>query len=162
MAKGNEIIVSGNPKGVFLEGIIASGETPSPGTVMQIKAATEPVGGRHTWEVYDAGNDGDQRLIAVLLPDSLQGKLATDAYAAGKRCFLYCPIAGEDLNMLVAVSGTGTGDSQAIGDLLIVDDGTGILVPTSSGEESEPFIVMETLADVVAGGTLTWCKFTGY
>jgi len=158
--KGNEIILSANPRGVEKEGIVYG--TPKPGTVMQIKAATEPVGGRHTWEVYNASADGDQRIIAVLLPDQLQGKIATDAYVTGSRCFLYCPAMGEELNMLVSAAGTGTGDSVAIGDLLIVDDGTGLLVATSSGEESEPFVVMETLTDVVAGGTLTHCMFTGY
>ncbi len=157
---GNEILLAANPKGVFLEGTISG--TPKPGTVMQVKAATEPVGGRPTFEVYNAAADGDQRLIAVLLEDHLQGKIATDAYVTGSRGFLYVPAAGEELNMLVAVSGTSTGDAQAIGDLLIVEDGTGLLVPTSSGEESEPFIVMETLTDVVAAGTLTHVMHTGY
>ena len=162
MAKGSEIIVSSNPKGVFLEGVMASGQTPKPGTLMQIAAAVEPISGRHSWTAYDVNADGDQRLMAVLLPDQLQGKGPTDAYAAGDRCFLYCPIAGEDLNMLVSAAGTGASDAQAIGDLYIADDGTGYLVATSSGEESEPFICMETVADVVATGTLVWCKFTGY
>lgn len=157
--KGSEIILSANPKGVFLEGIVSG--TPKPGTVMQIKAATEPEGGRHTWEVFNQASDGTLALIAVLLPDELQGKLATDAYVTATRCFLYCPIAGEELNMLVAAPGTGTGDSFAIGDRLMVDDGTGILVADSSGA-SVPFLVMETVADVVAAGSLVHCMYTGH
>lgn len=160
MAKGSSIVVSGNPKGVFLEGVIASGETPKPGTVLQIKAATEPIGGRHTWEIFDAGADGDQRLVAVLLPDSLQGKVATAAYAAGDRCSLYVPAAGEDLNMLYK-NIAGTGDLFAIGDLMIVDDGTGKLVATTGTPESESFVCMETVAAITAD-TLVWSKFTGY
>lgn len=162
MAKGNEIIVSAEPMGRFLEGIISG--TPSPGTVMQVKAATEPVNGRHTWEVYNAAADGNQRLIAVLLPDRLQGKLATDAYADGDRCFLYCPIAGEELNMLVTDVNTGTSDSFAIADILIVDDGTGKLIATTGTPESEPFICLETYADPTSTQTdfLLWCMFTGY
>jgi len=120
MAQGNEIVLTAFPKGVRREGIISG--TPSPGTVMQLVAATEPVAGRYTWEVYDADADGDQRIIACLDRDGLVGQLATTAYVDGARCFLYCPIMGEEMNMLVAAAGTGTGDAKAIGDLFMVDD----------------------------------------
>lgn len=160
MAKGNEIVVSNEPRGRFMEGIVSG--TPSPGTVMQIKAATEPIGGRLTWEAYNADADGDQRLMAVLLPDWLQGKVNTDAYADGDRCFLYCPLPGDELNMLVSAAGTGTGDAMAIGNLLIVNDGDGLLIATTGTPESEPFIVLETVADVAAAGTLTHVMFTGF
>ncbi len=158
MAQGNEIIVTSPARGVHLEGIIDG--TPKPGTVMQIKAATEPVGGRHTWEDYDVAADGDQRLIAVLLPDALQGKLATDAYVSGDRGFLYVPLPGEDLNMLV-LNISGTGDLFAIGDILMVNDGDGKLIATTGSPESEPFIVMQTVAAITVD-TLIWCKFTGF
>jgi len=160
MAVGNEIIASAEPRGRFIEGIVSG--TPKPGTVMQVKSATEMIGGRFTWEVYDANSDGDQRLIAVLLPDQLQGKLATAAYVDGDRCFLYCPLPGDELNMRVYAAGTATSDALAIAGLLIVDDGTGVLIATSSGEESEPFISLETVADLVADGALVHCMFTGY
>lgn len=159
MAKGNDIIVSSPAQGVRLEGVVSG--TPSPGTIMQIAAATEPVGGKHTWEVFNQSADGVEALIAVLLPDHLQGKTATDAYVTGTRCFLYCPAMGEELNVLVAAPGTGTGNSFAIGDRLMVDDGTGLLVADSSGD-SVPFVVLETVADVVAGGTLTHVMYTGH
>jgi len=158
MSKGSEIIVSGEPRGVFLEGFVSG--TPKPGTVMQIVAGTEPVGGRHTWEAYNADADGNQRLAAVLLPDQLQGKLATDAYASGDRCYLYAPAMGEELNMLVA-NISGTGDAFAIGDILMVDDGTGKLIATTGSPESEPFIVLETVA-ALAADALVWCMYTGY
>jgi len=161
MSLGNNIIVSNEPKGVFKEGVMSG--TPKPGTVMQVKSATEPTGGNSfTWEVFNAAADGDQRLIAVLLADKLQGKVATDAYVTATRCFLYCPVPGEELNMLVSAAGTGTGDSMAIGDLLIVDDGTGLLVATTGDPQSEPFICMETVTDLVADGALIHCMFTGY
>lgn len=158
MPQGNEIIVTSPPRGVHLEGIIDG--TPKPGTVMQIKAAVEPVGGRHTWEDYDVDADGDQRLIAVLLPDQLQGKIAADAYVSGDRGFLYVPLPGEDLNMLV-LNIAGTGDLFAIGDILMINDGDGKLIATTGSPESEPFIVMQTVAAITAD-TLIWCKFTGY
>ena len=159
MAKGNEIIVSAEPGGRFLEGIVSG--TPKPGTVMQLKAATEPVNGRHTWEVFNGAADAERTLIAVLLPDSLQGDIATAAYVDGERCFLYVPIAGEELNMLVA-NIAGTSDTFAIGDRLIVDDGTGKLIATTGSPESEPFIVLETKATALTADALVHCMYTGY
>lgn len=156
--QGNKILIASEPKGVFDEGTISG--TPSPGTLMQIAAATEPVGGRFTFEVYSADADGDQRAIIVLLEKG-EGYSYSDAYVNGDRCFVYYPLPGEDINMIVSASGTSTGDSQAIGDLYIADSGTGLLIATSSGEESEPFICMQTTTDVVAGGTVVWCRVTG-
>ncbi len=158
MASGNEIIVSSPNKGTFLEGIVDG--TPKPGTVMQIEAAVAAVNGRFSWTALDAGADGDQRLIAVLLPDSDQGRLATVAYADNERCFLYCPLPGETLNMLVE-DVAGTGDDFAIGDLLMVDDGTGKLLATTGSPESESFICLEVVTDPTADH-LMWCMYTGY
>ena len=93
MALGNQIIVSDDPKGRFLEGTVSG--TPKPGTVMEIKwtvAATND--DDFTWEPYGTtaasgakgvAADGNQRLIAVLDRDKLQGKAATTAYADGDR-----------------------------------------------------------------------------
>ena len=155
------IVLSAAPTGRFLEGIVDG--TPKPGTIMQLKAATEPVNGRHTWEVYNRDADGNrpQGPIAVLLEDALQGKTVDDAFADGDLCRLYCPIPGDELLCLVAAPGTGTGDALAIGALLMVDDGTGILIATSS-PECEPFVNMETVADLVAAGSLVHVMFTGY
>lgn len=157
MAKGNEIIVSADPKGTFLEGVISG--TPKPGTIMEIVPATATVGGEFTWRAYQPGTDGQQRLIAVLLPDTLQGQLATTAYVSGARCFLYCPIPGEDLNVLKG-DVAGTADDFAIGDLLMVDSGTGKVIATTGTPESNPFICLETVTDPTAD-QLVWVKFTG-
>lgn len=153
------IVLTPEPRGRFLEGICSG--TPKPGTVMQVKAATEPVGGKHTWEVYDAAADGNQRLIAVALEDALQGKTVSDAYVSGDQIFLYCPLPGDELNMLVA-NIAGTSDTFAIGDIMIVDDGTGKLVATTGSPESEPFVVMETVSTALTADALVHCIFTGY
>lgn len=160
MAKGNEIIVTAEPRGIFLEGFVSG--TPKPGTCMQVVAGTEPIGGQHTWEVFDQTEDAQASLIAVLLPDKLQGKMATDAYVTGDRCYLYCPAMGEDVNMLLK-NETGTADTHTIGERLSVDDGTGKLVTTAvgTGAGSVPFICMETLAALMAD-KLAWCKYTGH
>lgn len=158
MTMGNGIIITSEPKGTFVEGIIDG--TPKPGTVMQLKAGVEPVGGRFTYQVYDVAADGVRKQMLVLLPDLFQGRLATDAYASGERGFLYVPVAGEELNMLVA-NISGTGDSFAIGATLMVDDGTGKLIATTGSPQSEPFQVIETTAALTAD-TLVACVFTGY
>ena len=157
MAKGSSIVLAANPRGVFLEGNITG--TDKPGTVMQLDVSEAEDNGRWTWENFDA-TDGNQRLIAVLLPDIYQGKLATDAYVTGTRCFLYVPVAGEELNMII-LDISGTADDFAIGDLLIVDNATGKLIATTGSPESEPFVCLETITDPTAD-TLTRCLYTGY
>lgn len=168
MAKGSEIIVTSNPKGVFREGYVSG--TPKPGTVMEQKIGTAIRGGRWTYEpagttANSGANqgmaaDGNRLPICVLLPDHLQGKLATDAYADGDRCFLYFPVAGEELNMIIE-NQSGTADDFVPGDKLIVDDGTGKLLISASTPEAEPFICLETITDPTAD-TLAWVMYTGY
>lgn len=162
MARGSNIIVSADPGGKFSEGIIAVGQTPKPGTVMQKVHATALVGGRHTYTAFDSSADGVRPLSAiwVLLPDKLQGKTATDAYAAGDRCFLYSPLAGEELNLLL-LDIAGTADDHTAGEQLIIDDGTGKLIATTGSPELEPFTLLETITDPAAD-TLAWCEYTGY
>ncbi len=167
MAQGNKIVVSANPKGRFLEGTVTG--TPKPGQVMEIDWSEAKVNGRFTWEPFGVtaesspkgvGDDGDRRIIAVLIPDYDQGRTATTAYTTGDRCFLYCPLPGEELNMLLEDVG-GTGDDHALGDLLMVDNGTGKLLARDSDAEAIPFICLEVVTDPVAD-TLTHCMFTGY
>lgn len=158
MSVHNQIVLTGAPSGRFLEGIVSG--TPKPGTCMTIKAATEPVGGRLTWEVFNRTADAKRALIAVLLNNWANGKGPTDAYVDGERCFLYCPIFGDEMKMLTA-NIAGTGDAFAIGDLLMVDEDTGKLIATTGSPESQPFQVMETVAALTAD-TLVHCIFTGY
>lgn len=158
MARGSKIIVSNNPRGVFHSGIIYG--TPKPGTVMQIRVSAGLVNGMWTWEVYAPGTDGERRVIAVLLEDDLQGKLATDAYVSGTVGRLYTPIAGEEMNMLMA-DVAGTGDDHTIGETMIVDTGTGKLIATTGSPESEPFRLLETVTDPTAD-QLVWTMYTGY
>lgn len=155
----NSILLSIDAKGRFLEGIISG--TPKPGTCVQVKAATEPVGGRHTWEVYNRDADANRYLVAVLLEAYWLGRGPTDAYVSGEYCRLYCPVPGDELNMLIA-NVAGTSDTFAIGDLLIIDDGTGKLVATTGSPEAEPFIMMETTSTALTADTLKHCMFTGY
>lgn len=148
--RGNEILLCGNPKGVFLEGIVSG--TPAPGTVMVPTTAVD-VNGDFTWQAWTAST-GAAGLQAVLLPDQLQGQLPTTAYVTAKRCFLYVPLPGEFMNMLFA-DVAGTGDIHTVGDLMGVQTSTGLLVINSSFT-STPWMCMETIAAPTAN-TLVMC-----
>lgn len=177
MAKGTSILVSTEPKGVFLEGIVSG--TPVPGTVMEVKPAVAPVGGRFTYQVWSKSS-GAKGLVAVLLGDDLQGKISVganatftasggagggtyqatgDAYVDGTRCFLYCPAAGEDMN-LVFHNVAGTADDIGIGDLFGVEQNTGHLIANSS-YANPCFQALETVTDPTAD-CVVWVKFLGH
>lgn len=158
MSQGSSVVVSSNPKGQFLEGII--GDTSKPGSLMQVKAATAKVGGRFTYIQSAPGTDGVPTLIAVLLEDDEQGKLITDAYVSGTRCRLYCPIAGEELNVIVG-EGAGTSNTFAIGDLFMVDGDGQNLIPSSGSPVSKPFQSLEADTQIASHG-LVLCVYTGH
>lgn len=157
----NTIVLTPAPAGRFLEGILNddAGNGVLPGTFMEIDAAVEPVGGKHTWQAF-SGTTGDRKLIAVLLENEMVGKICTDEISDGQMIRLYVPINGDELLALVSATGTGTGDSLAIADKLILSNG-GTLIATTGSPEAEPFEVMETMSDVEAAGTLTHVIFTG-
>lgn len=164
MAKGNEIIVSPSPRGVFWEGYVNAAL--KPGTCVQIDVS-EGLGndGRPDWEAYNTTYDAERRMVAVLLPDHLKGKTATDAYVSGDRCFVYVPAPGEELNMLIA-NLAGTADDHSFGDFFVINDGDGLLVSAtetggSAAVESEPFQLLEDITDPTAD-TLAHCIYTGY
>lgn len=163
MAKGNEIVVSANPKGYFQEGFINAGETPKPGTIMQIDPTQSTVSGRFVWKTYNRDADGDRPLgpMAVLDIDHLQGKTATDAYAAGDRCFLYIPLPGDELNLLWADADTGTSTNDlSAGTIGIVDDGTGKMIATTGSPETEVAVLLEAISNL-SSDTLGWSMWSG-
>lgn len=162
MARGNEIIVTADPEGAFMEGWIAASTTPKPGTIMQIDPTVALKAGRHTYKAYTPGADGEQPLgpFWVLLADQLQGKLVSDAYAAGDRAFLYSPLPGDELNLLVA-NLAGTADDHALGEKLMVDTGTGLLIATTGSPETEVAVLLEVITDPTAD-TLAWVMWSGH
>ena len=157
MARGNEIIVSANPRGVFDEGYIASGQTPKPGTIMQKDPTVALKGGRHTYKIYDRAADGDRPAgpLYILLADTLQGKLPTTAYAAGDRCFVYSPLPGEELNVLMKYGDVS--DTHAAGEVCIVDDGTGKIIATAGTPQQAPFTLLE--GATLTADALMWCAY---
>ena len=166
MAKGNAIIVTADPCGVFKEGVIDA--TPNPGFIMELKPAVAPVSGRHTWRARSttAGSKGG---IWVLLGDKDQGKLSVgaiasfgmpavgDAYVSGTRGFLYAPLMGDELNLVVK-DVAGTADDVAIGDLFGVN-ATGSIT-ANAAYTSAPFQAMEVVTDPTAN-YLMWVLYLG-
>ena len=162
MARGNCILINGtDPKGRMVEGIIATGETPKPGTILQMDPTVALAGGVHTFKLYNRDADGNNPAGPhyVLLEDSYQGTDATTAYAAGARCRLYPPLPGDELNLLVA-NIAGTADDHSLGEILMVDDGTGKLIATTGSPEKEVAMLLEAITDPTAD-TLAWCVWAG-
>lgn len=164
MAKGNGILVTPEPKGVF-EDIIIVG-TPKPGVVME-RTNAALVGGRASYNpagtTAASGSrgmsaDGDRIGICVLLEDDLRGITSDTAFATGDRGKVYWPTNGEELNMLFQDDGSGTSDDLVVNDKMIVDDGTGKVLKSTGSPEAEPFICLEAVTDPVAD-QLVWCKF---
>lgn len=162
----NEIVLKKMSDGQRLEGIISG--TPKPGTFMQIKAATEPVGGRYTYEVYaPAAGDGTPRQLLILDIDDEQGKTNDDAYEDGKRGFLHVCMPGDVIKARKAdIAGTGSArEDLAIGDRLLIVDGTGKVAKTAVGVANAsavyPLVSMQALVDQPAE-TLVMVQVSGF
>jgi len=157
MARGNRIVVfPADARGNYEEGTIL--DTSSPGTIMEIDPtiALSSGSGRWSWIAANSATDGLNKGSAVLREDLLQGLSMTTAYVSGARCFLYHPIPGDELNCLLGEV-AGTGNTYAIGDVLMQDAETGILVPASTTPGQPWAICLEVLTQV-AGSNLTWVK----
>lgn len=146
-----------------VEGYIGGSETPKPGTAMQIDYTGTLIGNRPPWVAYNRDADGNRPLgpIIILDMDIYQGRLATDAYAAGERCFGFVPLAGCEANVLFG-NAAGTADDVVAGTtLLIPNDGDGKWIPTASTPEVEPALALESISDPTAD-QLIHAIFTGY
>ena len=160
MARGNKIVVNPDARGHYEWGYITTAE--KPGTIMQIDPSVALKAGKHTCVVYDRGADGDQPKgpFAVLDYEPYLGRDAATAYAADDFAKLYFPADGDELNLLVA-NIAGTADDHALGEILMVDDGTGKLIATTGTPETEVAVLLEAITDPTAD-TLAWCRWTGH
>lgn len=158
MARGNSILVTQQyDNEPLIEGIIAAGETPKPGQIVQKQSATALVGGRHTLEIYNADADGGNPKgpYYLLIENKYIGQTVSDAYAAGERCFAVVPRHGDEYNLLL-LNIAGTGDDHTKGEILIIDDTTGKFIATTGTPEQEVAQLLETVTDPTAD-TLAWC-----
>lgn len=161
--QGSNIVVSADVQAFqFKEGIIGTGVTAYPGSIMQIDFSVAPVGGRHTWVLYNRDADGNRPAgpLIILTEDRGQGRDYSTPYTAGERCSGIVPLPGQEFNCLIG-DVSGTADAHTKGEILIVDDGTGELIATTGSPESEPFVLCETLAALTAD-TPAWVMYSGY
>jgi hypothetical protein len=157
--RGSKIIVSSEPQGQLVEGLIATGETPKPGTIVQIDASVALNNGRHTWKIYNADADGGRPKgpYILLKEDDLRGKTYDDAYAAGDRAFGIICHRGDEYNLRL-LDVAGTGDDHTKGEILIIDDTTGKMIATTGTPEDEVAVLLETITDPTAD-TVAWCQW---
>jgi hypothetical protein len=164
--KGQTIIVTGFPKGARDEGILALNAYP--GTKMEIKNGVLPIGGRHTWQPYgtNAGmSTNDPRACAILLADDLQGSAPlTQLLAANNRAFLYFPLPGEDMNILLAgQAGTGSTNAFTIGERLSPQVSatpalTGLYILQGTSASNAEFISKEHIDEIADQTILCWAQ----
>jgi hypothetical protein len=164
MARGNRTVVTADPKGQFEEGYVKTGDTHYPGMIVQKDVSVALKGGRHTFAVYNRDADGNMPAGSYWVVTGELGLMLgipqTTAIAAGERAMYYSPRAGEEVNLLLA-NISGTGDDHALGEILMVDDGTGKLIATTGTPESECALLKEAVTDPTAD-TLAWCEWTGH
>lgn len=163
MARGNSIIVSTEASviGPLTEGYAKTGETPSPGVCVVKDPTVALKHGRHTYKLYAPGTDGEMPAGAkwIVTEDTKLGRTMNDAYAAGEIMRLYCPYAGNEMNLLLA-DVAGTGDDHSAGEKLILDTGTGRFIATTGTPEEEVALLLEAVTDPTAA-TLAWAEWGG-
>lgn len=146
-AKGNKIVLSDKPRGVQME-VTVDGAL-KPGTVVQIKNSSGiDDNGRLTVEAATPGSDGAALDDPLMVLDAMfeWGQLATDAYVSGEPGRVYIPPVGERLNVLFK-DVTGTGESFSFGDLVGIDNGTGLIIADSTFAFL-PFKVLSALSAI--------------
>src|SRR5262245_54795917 len=137
MAVGNRIVVTGEPKGSMREGVVAAGQTIYPGCIVQADYTQAELGGNPVVKLYDRAADGDRPSgpYFVVREDEYQGRGPLVPYTAGSIIFLYVPLPGDQLNLLISdVAGTADIVKNT---RLMVDDGTGELIAVTGAPQSE-------------------------
>ena len=154
--RGSKILLNANAHGLREEGTIT--DTSKPGTLMERVPATASVAGRFSYRACSA-TAGAKGPRVVLLENWVQGKIYSDAYAANERCFLYWPVAGDELNLILG-DVAGTGDAAiAIGDVFGVNnDGK---LKRNSSYTSTPFEALEAVSAGLAADYLLWVQYRG-
>lgn len=157
MARGNRIVVNPDAKGQYQWGYLTTAE--KPGTVHQRDASVALKAGKHTYKVYQPGADGENPLGSywVLCENLHEGRDANTAYAAGDFAKFYCPLPGDELNLLLA-NLAGTADDHPLGEKMMLDHGTGKLIVTTGTPEDEVAQLLEAVTDPTAD-QLVWVQW---
>jgi hypothetical protein len=157
MARGNRIVCNPDARGQYKWGYLATAEYP--GTVFQVDASVALKHGQNTLKVYQPGTDGENPVGAywVLIEDLYQGRTSTTQYAAGDFAKFYCPLPGDELNLLV-LNLSGTADDHPLNEKMMLDTGTGKLIVTTGSPEDEVAQLLEAITDPTAD-TLAWVQW---
>jgi hypothetical protein len=162
--RGNEIVVSTERRGVDTEGYVGAGLTFYPGMCVERDPTVALKSGRHTYKYYTPGADGGRPKgpfwIVTNTLGAMFGKTCLDSIAAGERVSLYSPVAGEEINLLLADI-AGTADDHAAGEVLICKSGTGKFIATTGTPDTKPAMLLETVTDPTTD-TLAWCVWSGH
>lgn len=158
VVSSNPIVASSNPLGHFGEGDMTAGQQPFPGTCVT-KQSTG------LYSLFTPASGANEEIV-IVREDHLQGKGSADQYldivanVTGAHIFYYIPQAGDELYMLVKdLPGTGSvTDTHTIGDLLMIESGSGKLIANVSGNML--FKCLQTLGPLTAD-TLMLVRFVG-
>lgn len=91
--------------------------------------------------------------LTLALESALNGGTVSDAYADGDRIFLYHPLPGDVVNVLVK-----SGEDIDIGDLLVVEGGTSGLFVEAAGTETKFQLKAIEGPGALAANTLVACR----
>lgn len=93
----------------------------------------------------------------VVKEDALQGKTVNDSYNNGDRVFMYVPVAGDVLNLLIK-----SGQNISVGDNIIAEGGgSGLFIKSDGTHAAYKFRALESSGGVLGADTLLACLFTG-
>ena len=79
---------------------------------------------------------------------------------SGDTVDVYTPLPGEECNVLKG-DVAGTSDDFAIGDMLMLDTGTGKVIASTGSPQSQPWQCLETITDPTAD-VMVHALYTGY
>ncbi len=141
----NVIVCKGNREAQQIEGTLDTGNTPLPGTHIQLSSDGK-------YDVWDGAADGERDEVILLVENLWLGRTTADAYAPGP-FFAFAPLPGDECQVLVA-----SGETIAIGGKLIIDKGTGKCIATTGSPEMEPWKALESSGGALGADTLILCR----
>ena len=138
------------------EGVIAAGQNPLPGQIVQADATVPLQGGRMTWKLFTpASGAKPSGPLIVLTEDLMQGRTAQTAYNAGERA------QGAIMRQGCEFNGLYHGAAVAADVNVAVATATGKFFTAAGTEAVIPAKTLEPCA-AVNTDTLTWMQFSGY
>jgi len=91
--------------------------------------------------------------LKIAVEDALQGKTVTQAYAVGDVCFMYEPLPGDEVQLLIK-----DGETIAIGDTILAEGGgSGLFIEAAGTETNYVAEALEALSPSGSNG-LVACK----